>query len=130
MESGNPMIMVKAMDTEVSMDKDSAYELQKIDCNCNNCGFMQRDFELFKKWEEWHKEQEMKGFNRERLKLLASPSAEEQQKGRTMVFQFEKRYLLNYGWCTQFDKTVSFIPNVCQLHTQQCFVHRKDLNYE
>jgi hypothetical protein len=24
-------------------DKISHYELQKIDCNCNNCGFFQRD---------------------------------------------------------------------------------------
>ena len=26
-----------------SMDKESIFELQKIDCNCNDCGFMKRD---------------------------------------------------------------------------------------
>ncbi len=27
------------------MDKESRYLLQLIDCNCNDCKFMQRDFE-------------------------------------------------------------------------------------
>lgn len=27
------------------MDKESVYLLQKIDCNCNDCYFMKRDFE-------------------------------------------------------------------------------------
>lgn len=26
------------------MDKESAYELQLIDCNCNDCKYMTRDF--------------------------------------------------------------------------------------
>lgn len=25
------------------MDKESVYELQKIDCNCNDCGYMKRN---------------------------------------------------------------------------------------
>jgi hypothetical protein len=25
------------------MNKESLYELQKIDCNCNDCGYMKRD---------------------------------------------------------------------------------------
>ncbi len=29
--------------------KESAFELQKIDCNCNDCKFMLRDFEKLKK---------------------------------------------------------------------------------
>ena len=30
------------------MDKDSIYELQKIDCNCNNCFWFARDIEKTK----------------------------------------------------------------------------------
>lgn len=30
------------------MDKESIYELQKIDCNCNNCGYFVRDIEKTK----------------------------------------------------------------------------------
>lgn len=33
---------------------------------------------------------------------------------------------INYGHCTKFDKSVSFIPAVCQLDTQECFEHRKN----
>jgi hypothetical protein len=32
---------------------------------------------------------------------------------------------LNFGTCTKFNKSVTFIPNTCQLETQQCFQHRK-----
>jgi hypothetical protein len=32
---------------------------------------------------------------------------------------------LNFGMCTKFNKSVTFIPNTCQLETQQCFEHRK-----
>lgn len=30
------------------MDKQSLYELQKIDCNCNNCAYFERDIEKTK----------------------------------------------------------------------------------
>lgn len=32
---------------------------------------------------------------------------------------------INYGQCQKFGKPVSFIPNVCQIETQNCFEHRK-----
>jgi hypothetical protein len=32
---------------------------------------------------------------------------------------------LNFGMCTKFNKSVTFIPHTCQLETQQCFEHRK-----
>ena len=38
------------------MDKESIIALQRIDCNCNNCGFMERDFCTYQKWEEWKKD--------------------------------------------------------------------------
>lgn len=28
-------------------ERESIYLLQKIDCNCNNCAFMDRDFETY-----------------------------------------------------------------------------------
>lgn len=31
------------------LDKESLIELQKIDCNCNDCKFMERDFEKLEK---------------------------------------------------------------------------------
>ena len=77
------------------MDKESIFELQKIDCNCNNCKFMVRDFEKL----ELHK--------------LS-------YKGTGLMDN------LNYGYCNKLNKDVTFIPNVCQSDTQNCFTHRKE----
>jgi hypothetical protein len=74
-------------------------ELQNIDCNCNDCKFMQRDFEKYKSFDKLYTNE--KG-------IVTRPS-----------------YRINYGNCTKFNKPVSFIPNHCQLETQNCFIHRK-----
>jgi hypothetical protein len=72
-------------------------ELQNIDCNCNNCKFMIRDFETKKFWDntETHKD------------------------------QVNASHRINYGNCSKLNKPVSFIPNTCQLETQQCFENRR-----
>ena len=77
------------------MEKDSIIELQKIDCNCNDCKFLQRDFEKRARFDSLH----------------------EGQKNAS--------HRLNYGTCKKLEKEVSFIPNACQLDTQDCFEHRR-----
>jgi hypothetical protein len=77
------------------MDRESIYELQKVDCNCNDCIFMVRDLEKYKSFNELYEN--------------TTP-----------------RHRLQYGTCSKFNKSVSFIPNTIQLNTQQCFKHRKD----
>lgn len=81
------------------MDKDSIFELQKIDCNCNDCAFMVRDIEKKKRWDntELHSDQK------------------------------NASHRINYGSCTLLNKEVSFIPNTCQIETQNCFKHRKSI---
>lgn len=32
---------------------------------------------------------------------------------------------LQFGKCEKLNKDISFIPNTCQLDTQECFEHRK-----
>ena len=81
------------------MDKESLYQLQKIDCNCNDCGFMVRDFETKKFWD--------------------SKEINKDQKNAS--------HRINYGNCSKLNKPVSFIPNTCQVETQNCFVHRKEI---
>mgnify|MGYP001562752296 CR=1 FL=1 len=76
------------------MDKESIYELQKIDCNCNNCKFMERDFEKYKKHQKSY-------------------------EGTGLMDR------LAFGNCSKFNKPVSFIPEICQIETQQCFEHRR-----
>ena len=38
------------------MDKESSYLLQLIDCNCNDCGYMVRDFDALKLHKESYKD--------------------------------------------------------------------------
>jgi hypothetical protein len=73
-------------------------EFQKIDCNCNDCGHMVRDLNKFRQYDYLH----------------TNNAGQVVKSGR-----------VHYGDCKRFSKPVSFIPNTCQLHTQQCFEHRK-----
>jgi len=71
---------------------------------------------LLKKSADWLK----KGYPNKAEVLL--------QEANKMKFQFDKREInINYGRCTKFNKDVSFIPNTCQLETQNCFRHRLDM---
>lgn len=78
------------------MNRESIIELQKIDCNCNDCVFMERDLEKFRSNDELY------GY------------------GKNVAHR------INYGHCLKLGKSVSFIPNTLQLETQDCFVHRKE----
>lgn len=71
-------------------------ELQNIDCNCNNCAFMIRDMFKFKYYEHLY------GHSK------------------------KASYRINYGFCDKLKKDISFIPNICQIETQKCFVNRKN----
>lgn len=73
-------------------------ELQKIDSNCNDCKFMVRDFERYKSYDHLY-----------------------MQNGKVT----HPSYRINYGNCEKFNKPVSFIPNTCQIDTQECFEHRR-----
>lgn len=77
------------------MEKDSIILLQKIDCNCNDCKHMIRDIEKRKSFDYLHEG------------------------------QINASCRINYGRCENLNKDVSFIPNICQLETQDCFIHRR-----
>ncbi len=70
-------------------------ELQKLDCNCNDCIFMIRDLDKFNSYNELYN-------------------------------NTKPAHRIHYGDCTKFNKAVSFMPNICQLETQDCFNHRKE----
>jgi hypothetical protein len=70
-------------------------ELQNIDCNCNNCIFMQRNIKKYKSFDYLY------GHSK------------------------KASHRVNYGYCDKFKKKVSFIPNICQIETQKCFKNRK-----
>jgi uncharacterized protein with PIN domain len=128
-------------------------ELEKIDCNCNNCIFMQRDMQAFEKSVQLHYKWQMDYFIiiRDKVYQRAQEWLEKANDNQYLIsnnttsleckkkvdrlnkeadqmkFQFNKsEALLNFGNCQKFNKPVSFIPNVCQLNTQTCFKHRKN----
>ncbi|MFA5299885.1 MAG: hypothetical protein WC389_17000 [Lutibacter sp.] len=80
------------------MDKQSITELQKIDCNCNDCKSMVRDLEKYHSYDNLYTENGK----------VTNPS-----------------HRILYGNCTKLNKAVSFIANVCMLENQECFEHRK-----
>ncbi len=77
------------------MDADSIYELQKIDCNCNNCGYFFRSIS---------------------------------KTNQLNTNEHIRSCIIHYGFCEKFKKEVGEIANICLLHTQACFIHRKDNN--
>ena len=112
-------------------------ELQNLDCNCNNCKYMTRDTDRFKRSLEQHYKWALDYFNGIKERIIKSAN-HWKEKGNTnkykvlmgeankMKFQFNKKEIaINYGDCEQFEKAVSFIPNTLQLHTQECFKNRK-----
>jgi hypothetical protein len=114
--------------------KESQYLLQRIDCNCNNCGFMKRDMDRFKKWYDYWYAEACKKFEDDKKKAIEDADLIEDpkqrasliQKAQKLKFYFRKDNLLQYGHCMKFDKSVSFIPDTCQIDTQFCFIHRRD----
>lgn len=119
------------------MDKESIIELQKIDCNCNDCVFMERDIFKHNRSEVIHHLWQIDYFIVIRQKLLDKGrwwiDNGDKEKGelilaeaKAMKFQYQNTSFINYGYCNKLKKDVSFIPNTCQLETQSCFVHRRD----
>lgn len=114
-------------------------ELEILDANCNNCKFMVRDLERIKIGLATHFKWQFDEFFRTRLRLCniemkkkpnenPDPKAHKinMKRAGEMKFQFDsKQASIKYGDCVKFSKPVSFIPDTCQLHTQDCFEHRK-----
>lgn len=118
------------------MDKESIYELQLIDCNCNDCFFMKRDFDKFKQSQELHYKWQLDWFKLQKRKLIEKAQENKRigkiqvydvlmKEANNMKFQFDRNESkINYGFCDKLNKEVSFIPSQCQLDTQNCFKHR------
>lgn len=118
------------------MDKESRYLFQLIDCNCNDCKFMVRDFDKWNKSRKNKIQQALDAFNSEKERLIEK-SNQWRKKGESekadqivkevskMKFEPQINQSINYGNCVKLNKPVSFIPDTCQIETQKCFEHRK-----
>ena len=120
------------------LDKDSIFELQCIDSNCNECAFLIRDIEKFKEWEQWNRELQLKDFEVKKAKAIEDAKKQKPynewlvKKAQNLQFQFNCEGLLSYGNCARFNKKVSFIPMNCMPENINCFRHRKisKINFE
>lgn len=123
-----------------SQFKAPSFESQLIDANCSDCIFMIRNLEKFKIQEEWNRNLQEQDFNRQKAKeiedaqwvidnatddLMRKSGEGMLWKANKMKFQFSRVGLISYGHCSKLDKHVSFIPNTCQIETQECFEHRR-----
>ena len=110
--------------------------IQEIDCNCNNCKHLSRDFDRRKVSVATHFKWQLDEFFRLRIRLLnrslgeleRNPSDKNKRKYKqvckqvsAMKWQFQDDCAIHYGVCGKLNKDVSFIPNTCQLETQKCF---------
>ena len=130
------------------MDKESVYLLQNIDCNCNDCKFMVRDFDALEQSKQKHNEWQYLSFFNTRTKFIRESldyriRAEKEKdiekkkelfkKGynilkmaKAMKYSFSNDSKIAFGNCSKFNKPITFIPETCQLDTQNCFEHRKN----
>ena len=98
------------------MDSESVIEFQKIDCNCNDCIFMTRDQERFKKSLNFHHKIQLDCFNMIKNNLFNKVEYWKEKndikkaelikkEADKMKFIFDKSVAsINFGFCEKFKK--------------------------
>lgn len=133
------------------MNKDGVIELQRIDCNCNDCVFLTRlldklnavvfedrttqeyIFTLTKQRKISKATNDINNIDKHRLLIKNADQKIAAKKEfikiiGASVFGYQgQRNQIQYGECSKLKKEIQFIPNILQLETQNCFQHRKDL---
>ena len=111
------------------MNKESIIELQKTDCNCNDCKHLLRNNYKKKLQDMFHETIQKVEFDRNRNSdlFIAYTLRDSTLLSKTVKQRFiPQKPNMSYGYCKKlYFKEVSFIPNTCQLETQNCFEHRK-----
>lgn len=134
------------------MTKESIYELQLIDCNCNDCTYLVRLLDKLNAVVEDDKSSQQYLFDKALERKLSRAhnditnlekhiglirNAGKKIEGKQLLIkQLEsskhgyqgQRSQIQYGVCCKFKKEVTFIPNTYSLETQKCFTHRKIIN--
>lgn len=128
------------------MTKESTYSRQCLDCNCNDCTFFIRDFQKLNYIKQKSYEYEINSLEVKRQKLLESAlfhnkrgnsnAASKLFKERFKISDQIKKLQINqchndsklYGLCVLKQEEITTIPNILLLDTQDCFIHRNDLD--
>jgi hypothetical protein len=133
------------------MTKESIIELQKIDCNCNDCKYLFRlldkqnnvlnndkisqeeIFYLVKDKRSNDIKDNIGSLIKNKELIKNADVLINKQRNKLKVIEGEKygyqgqRTPCLYGVCCKFNKEVTFIANTCQLETQNCFEHRRNI---
>lgn len=118
------------------MTKESTIALEDIDANCNACKFMVRDLSRYNRSKTLHHLWQRQYFdllNKKKIdKAVEWIKKDEWEKALFLIeevnnskFAFNNDAHISYGFCSKFNKDVSFIPNTLQLDTQECFENRR-----
>jgi hypothetical protein len=99
---------------------------------------MHRDLDKFKQWQQKQLSWRQKEFYQEKKRIVDKANFYLRRyydlelwnklinDSEKLKFQPNmKSASINYGYCTKFEKDVTFIPNHCQIETQHCFKHRR-----
>jgi hypothetical protein len=114
--------------------KESAIELQKIDCNCNDCIHMARDIVKATTYLVMDRGYQLEQFRNMKARAIRKARAHKDLVKREAALKdaiaLSHTYIpqgvaVNYGWCEIFKKEVNFLPNTLQFDTQECFKHRR-----
>ena len=92
------------------MDKESILELQRIDANCNECIFMQRNMNKFNESTEFQKKMQFDYFNVLKQKIVDKANYWRYQKGglekwNDLLIEVDKMKF-------QFDKSAVLLENI------------------
>ena len=119
--------------------KESKYEEQKINCNCNDCIYLERDFIALEESKKRNRSYYAWSYKYRRCNKLkrakkALEGTETNQKRHDALLEERSnlsldtsfRSGLSFGKCRKLEKDITFIPNLLQIETQGCFKHRLD----
>lgn len=121
---------------EEDLKKESKIELEKIDCNCNECIYLLRNLEKYNYFVSKWKEIDIYNHNKQIERLKEKLERKDEKKKEGYLLELKKlttgklnhaRPFVHYGKCLKLKKEISFIPGQCQIDTQECFKHRKDV---
>lgn len=118
------------------IDRESIILRQEVDCNCNDCGHFVRSADALNASKKRHRQWVFLGIRTRRRhfweevqKALGKGKMESyhallRERSRVAVDKSYKAGLV-FGTCAKFNRAIETVPNVCQVDTQECFVHRR-----
>lgn len=118
------------------MTKESTIELQRVDCNCNDCKYLERDLDAYNHSKTLHHLWQRQYFDLlnkkklEKVEYWLDKNEWEKAKGildevNASKFSFNNDAHISFGECIKLIKPVSFIPNTVMLENFKCFEHRR-----